>query len=148
MLVMWTRTCTFNASTEFILNQNQDPKSQKAVFKFVLELGTTLITLQIRKRSVVGLQIPIILKLEAVLGYKLQKECNCPTSCRQCSSKSDIRKICHFCCLDLLGPQQKRTKASISLSKPNAKYVTNQFVPFTLHVSAISVCPNNLLSSK
>ena len=96
-------TCMVNASTEFSINQNQDPKSQKVVFKFALELGASLITPQIRKRSVVGLQIPIIQKLEAVLGYKLQKEINCPTSCRQYSSKSDTRKRCHFCCIDLAG---------------------------------------------
>ena len=53
-------TCMVNASPEFALNQNQDQKSQKVVFKFVLELGTTLIMLQMRKRSVVGLQISII----------------------------------------------------------------------------------------
>ena len=56
-------TYKVNASTEFALNQNQDPKSQKVVFKFVLELETTLITLQIRQRLVVGLQIPLIQKL-------------------------------------------------------------------------------------
>ena len=44
------------------------------MFKFVLELGTTLITLQITKTSMVELQIPIIQKLEAVLGYKLRKK--------------------------------------------------------------------------
>ena len=86
-----------NASTELALNQNQDPKSQKVMFKFILELGTTLITPQIRKGSVVGLQIPITRKLEDVLGYKLQIESNCRTSCRQYPSKSDTRKICHFC---------------------------------------------------
>ena len=93
-----------NASTEFALNQNQDPKSQKVVFKFVLKLGTTLITLQIRQKSVVALQTPIIQKLKAVLGYKLQKESNCLTSCRQYLSKSDTRKICYFCCTDLAEP--------------------------------------------
>ena len=70
-----------NTSTEFALNQNQDPKSQKGVFKFVLKLGTTLIMLQIRQRLVVTLQIPKIQKQKAVLGYKLQKDSNCLTSC-------------------------------------------------------------------
>ena len=97
-------TCMVNTSTKFALNQNQNPKSQKVVFKFVLELGTTLITLQITKRSLVGLQIPIIQKLEAVLGYKLQKENNCPTSCRQYPSKLHTKKIYHFCYTDLAGP--------------------------------------------
>ena len=63
-----------NALTEFKLNQNQDPKSQKVVFKFVLELGTTLITPQIRKRSVVGLETPIIQKLEVVLFTNFKKK--------------------------------------------------------------------------
>ena len=52
----------------------------------------------------VGLQISIIRKLEAVLGYKLQKESNCPTSCRQYPFKSDTRKRCHFSCPNLAGP--------------------------------------------
>ena len=55
-------TCMVNASTEFASNQIQDPKSQKVVFKFILELRT-LISLQIRKGLVVGLQISIIQKL-------------------------------------------------------------------------------------
>ena len=141
-------TCMVNASTEFALNQNQDPKSQKAVFKFVLELRTTLITLQITKRSVVGLQIPIIRKLEAVLGYKLQKESNCPTSCRQYPSTPDTKKNMSLLLHIFSGTLAEKKKLACLCPRPNAKHVTNQFVPFTLHVSAHNVYPNNPLSSK
>ena len=96
-----------NASTIVALNKGHDPRKQKS-FDFVLDLAPELILPQIKQRQLTGPQLPVVRKMELMLGYELSNG----TSTSQLSKhlpKSSVRKRCGLCCIEASGLTKKKS---------------------------------------
>ena len=102
--------CHVNAATVLAMNRGSDPRKVN-FYNFGMDLALRLIRPHVQQRSLTGLQTSIRYKIDLLLNdgvFSSQQQDASSSNNTQCSQKSENRKRCRACVLEISGPGQKK----------------------------------------
>ena len=108
-----------NAATVLAMNRGSNPRKVNS-YDFIMDLALRLIRPHVQQRSVTGLQISIRYKIDLLLNdgvFSSRQQDASSSNNTQYLQKSENRKRCRACVLEISGPGQKKRKNDMIKTK-------------------------------